>query len=184
MDSFPIGEALIKLTWLTFVFLFDRDGGLFDFCFLPIFQKFSRIALLIAICMDLLSAFSASATIIFFLMRVIWGIAMGITHAISISSIAHYDNYKHGYGIYVGLQFIVSGIALYIVPVYSDLIGVMGFFIGFAVLDFMAFLATKSLTTEHKHQASNNKTRSGLSAIVTVPALLAIIGFTLLKVRI
>ena len=145
------------------------------------FQKFSRIALLIAICMDLLSAFSASATIIFFLIRVIWGIAMGITHAISISSIAHYDNYKHGYGIYVGLQFIVSGIALYIVPVYSDLIGVMGFFIGFAVLDFMAFLATKSLTTEHKHPASNNKTKSGLSAIVTVPALLAIIGFTLFE---
>jgi predicted MFS family arabinose efflux permease len=81
----------------------------------------------------------------------------------------------------VGLQFIVSGIALYIVPVYSDLIGVMGFFIGFAVLDFMAFLATQFLTAEHKSLANNNKTKSGLSAIVTVPALLAIIGFTLFE---
>ena len=145
------------------------------------FQKVSRNALLIAVFMDLLSAFSAGATIIFFFIRVIWGIAMGISHAISISSIAHYDNYKHGYGIYVGLQFIVSGIALYIVPVYSDLIGVMGFFIGFAVLDFMAFLATQFLTAENKSLADNNKTKSGLSAIITVPALLAIIGFTLFE---
>jgi MFS family permease len=145
------------------------------------FQKVSRNALLIAVFMDLLSAFSAGATIIFFFIRVIWGIAMGVSHTISISSIAHYDNYKHGYGIYVGLQFIVSGIALYIVPVYSDLIGVMGFFIGFAVLDFMAFLATQFLTAEHKSLANNNKTKSGLSAIVTVPALLAIIGFTLFE---
>ena len=144
-------------------------------------QKISRFGLIIAIAIDLLSAFTAGATIIFFFIRIIWGIAMGVAHAASISSIAHYDNYKHGYGIYVGLQFIVSGIALYIVPVYSDLIGVTGFFIGFAVLDFFALLLTKFLTSEYNQPSREYKTKSGLGVIITVPAILAIIGFALFE---
>ena len=92
-------------------------------------RKLSRFTLIIAIFADLLSAFTAGTTIIFFLIRVIWGLAMGVAHASSVSSIAHYDNFKQGFGIYVGLQFIVSGIGLYIIPVYADIIGVTGFFI-------------------------------------------------------
>ena len=144
-------------------------------------QKLSRFTLIIAIFTDLLSAFTAGATIIFFLVRVIWGLAMGVAHASSVSSIAHYDNFKQGFGIYVGLQFIVSGIGLYIIPVYADIIGVTGFFIGFAVLDFVALIFTKYLGSDYNKPAKTKENNTSLGVMISVPAILAIIGFTVFE---
>tara|TARA_B100001057_G_C22770040_1_gene919193 strand:+ start:117 stop:1265 length:1149 start_codon:yes stop_codon:yes gene_type:complete len=144
-------------------------------------QKLSRFTLIIAIATDLLSAFTAGATIIFFLVRVIWGLAMGVAHASSVSSIAHYDNFKQGYGIYVGLQFIVSGIGLYIIPVYADIIGVTGFFIGFAVLDFIALIFTKYLGSDYNEPVKIDKNNTSLGVMFSVSAILAIIGFTVFE---
>ena len=144
-------------------------------------QKLSRFTLIIAIFTDLLSAFMAGTTIIFFLVRVIWGLAMGVAHASSVSSIAHYDNFKQGFGIYVGLQFIVSGIGLYIIPVYADIIGVTGFFIGFAVLDFVALIFTKYLGSDYNEPVQKNKNNTSLGVMISVPAILAIIGFTVFE---
>ena len=144
-------------------------------------QKLSRFTLIIAIFTDLLSAFTAGTTIIFFLIRVIWGLAMGVAHASSVSSIAHYDNFKQGFGIYVGLQFIVSGIGLYIIPVYADIIGVTGFFIGFAVLDFVALIFTKYLGSDYNEPVQKNKNNTSLGVMISVPAILAIIGFTVFE---
>ncbi len=144
-------------------------------------QKLSRFTLIIAIATDLLSAFTAGATIIFFLVRVIWGLAMGVAHASSVSSIAHYDNFKQGYGIYVGLQFIVSGIGLYIIPVYADIIGVTGFFIGFAVLDFIALIFTKYLGSDYSEPVKIDKNNTSLGVMFSVSAILAIIGFTVFE---
>ena len=144
-------------------------------------QKLSRFTLIIAIFTDLLSAFTAGATIIFFLVRVIWGLAMGVAHASSVSSIAHYDNFKQGFGIYVGLQFIVSGIGLYIIPVYADIIGVTGFFIGFAVLDFVALIFTKYLGSDYNEPVQKNKNNTSLGVMISVPAIMAIIGFTVFE---
>jgi MFS family permease len=144
-------------------------------------QKLSRFTLIIAIFTDLLSAFTAGTTIIFFLIRVIWGLAMGVAHASSVSSIAHYDNFKQGFGIYVGLQFIVSGIGLYIIPVYADIIGVTGFFIGFAVLDSVALMFTKYLGSDYNEPAKTNKNNTSLGVMISVPAILAIIGFTVFE---
>ena len=144
-------------------------------------QKLSRFTLIIAIFTDLLSAFTAGTTIIFFLIRVIWGLAMGVAHASSVSSIAHYDNFKQGFGIYVGLQFIVSGIGLYIIPVYADIIGVTGFFIGFAVLDSVALIFTKYLGSDYNEPAKTNKNNTSLGVMISVPAILAIIGFTVFE---
>jgi MFS family permease len=144
-------------------------------------QKLSRFTLIIAIFTDLLSAFTAGTTIIFFLIRVIWGLAMGVAHASSVSSIAHYDNFKQGFGIYVGLQFIVSGIGLYIIPVYADIIGVTGFFIGFALLDSVALMFTKYLGSDYNEPAKTNKNNTSLGVMISVPAILAIIGFTVFE---
>ena len=144
-------------------------------------QKLSRFTLIIAIFTDLLSAFMAGTTIIFFLVRVIWGLAMGVAHASSVSSIAHYDNFKQGFGIYVGLQFIVSGIGLYIIPVYADIIGVTGFFFGFAVLDFVALIFTKYLGSDYNEPVQKNKNNTSLGVMISVPAILAIIGFTVFE---
>jgi MFS family permease len=144
-------------------------------------QKLSRFTLIIAIFTDLLSAFTAGTTIIFFLIRVIWGLAMGVAHASSVSSIAHYDNFKQGFGIYVGLQFIVSGIGLYIIPVYADIIGVTGFFFGFALLDSVALMFTKYLGSDYNEPAKTNKNNTSLGVMISVPAILAIIGFTVFE---
>jgi len=140
-----------------------------------------RVALVIAILMDLISAFTANMIIVIFLVRILWGLAMGVAHASSISSIAHYENFKHGYGLYVGLQFIVSGLGLYLVPVYSDLIGVEGFFITFVIMDLIALYLTKFLQNKSEIIDKNSDTNSGIFVMLSMPALLAILGFTLFE---
>ena len=140
-----------------------------------------RVTLVIAILMDLISAFTANMIIVIFLVRILWGLAMGVAHASSISSIAHYENFKHGYGLYVGLQFIVSGLGLYLVPVYSDLIGVEGFFIAFVIMDLIALYLTKFLQNKSEIIDKNSDTNSGIFVMLSMPALLAILGFTLFE---
>mgnify|MGYP001156850565 CR=1 FL=1 len=140
-----------------------------------------RVSLIIATVMDLLSAFTVNMIIIFFLVRIVWGLAMGVAHASSISSIAHYENFKDGFGLYVGLQFIVSGLGLYLVPVYSDLIGVEGFFVGFVMMDLIALYLTKFLQNTGKNIEKNSDANSGIFVMLSLPALLAIIGFTLFE---
>ena len=144
-------------------------------------KQLSRVTLVIAILMDLISAFTANMIIIIFLVRILWGLAMGVAHASSISSIAHYENFKDGYGLYVGLQFIVSGLGLYLVPVYSELIGVEGFFIGFVIMDLIALYLTKFLQNKSEIIDKNSDTNSGIFVMLSVPALLAILGFTLFE---
>ena len=52
-------------------------------------KRLCRVALVIAILMDLISAFTANMIIVIFLVRILWGLAMGVANASSISSIAH-----------------------------------------------------------------------------------------------
>ena len=144
-------------------------------------KRLCRVALVIAILMDLISAFTANMIIVVFLVRILWGLAMGVAHASSISSIAHYENFKHGYGLYVGLQFIVSGLGLYLVPVYSDLIEVKGFFIAFVIMDLIALYLTKFLQNKSEIIDKNSDTNSVIFVKLSLPALLAILGFTLFE---
>ena len=89
-------------------------------------RKLCRIVLLVAIAADVASAFTAGDSSVFFATRIGAGLALGAAYIASVAAFARQDDYERGFGIFVTLQFIVSGLGLYIVPVYADVLGAKG----------------------------------------------------------
>ena len=102
---------------------------------------------------------------------------LGATYVAAVSSFARYDGYERGFGLYVTLQFIVSGLGLYLVPVYADQMGAMGLFGGFAVLDLLALGFARFLPAEPAASIGESESRSELKILLGLSALMAILGF-------
>ena len=101
-------------------------------------RKIAMMGVAAALVADAASAFFVGPTPTFFLLRIVSGIATTIAYVLAIASFARYDSFERGYGIFVTLQFIVSGLGLYILPVYSAELGVMGMYLLFALFDLLA----------------------------------------------
>jgi len=134
-------------------------------------------ALTIAIAADLASGFTAGSTMVFFAARIVAGIMLGVTYVAAVSSFARYDGFERGFGLYVTLQFIVSGLGLYVVPVYADQMGAMGLFGGFALLDFIALGFARFLPSEKADDSDNSESPNELKILLGLTAIMAILGF-------
>ncbi len=143
-------------------------------------RQIAIISLIIAIGAEIISAYSVGPTAWFFTIRTIAGIASGAAYVIAIAAIAREDNFERGYGIFVTLQFIVSGSGLYILPVYSADMGVEGMYFSFAALNLLALAFTSYISTtsavEKEKQVSLSEWRVILS-VVTIAAVLAFAFF-------
>ena len=140
-------------------------------------RRLSTWALTFAIAADLASGFTAGSTTIFFAARIVAGIMLGATYVAAVSSFARYDGFERGFGLYVTLQFIVSGLGLYVVPVYADQIGAMGLFGGFAVLDLLALGFARFLPSEKADDSGDAESRSELKILLGLTSIMAILGF-------
>ncbi len=144
-------------------------------------RNVATIALAIAALSDVVSAYTAGTTAAFFAARIIAGFALGAAYVSSVSSFARFDGYERGFGLFVTLQFIVSGLGLYVVPVYADVMGATGLFVLFAVLDGIALLLAQLLPSDRAADAVKHDSGSELKVLFTVSALLAIIGFAVFE---
>ena len=148
-------------------------------------RELSIWALSIAIVADLASGLTAGSTMIFFAARIVAGVMLGAAYVAVVSSFARYDGFERGFGLYVTLQFTVSGLGLYVVPVYADQMGAMGLFGGFAVLDLLAlgfarFLpSAKADDKVHDKAGHDGKAESPneLKILLGLSAIMAILGF-------
>lgn len=140
-------------------------------------RRLSTWALTFAIVADLASGFTAGSTTLFFAARIFAGIMLGATYVAAVSSFARNDGFERGFGIYVTLQFIVSGLGLYVVPVYADQLGAMGLFGGFAVLDLVALGFARYLPAERAADSGESESRTELSILLGLSAIMGIIGF-------
>lgn len=140
-------------------------------------RRLSTWALTFAIVADLASGLTAGSTTIFFAARIVAGIMLGATYVAAISSFARYDGFERGFGIYVTLQFTVSGLGLYVVPVYADQMGAMGLFGGFAVLDLLALGFARFLPAERADVGGDSESRNELKILLRLTAIMAILGF-------
>lgn len=143
-------------------------------------RKLCRIVLLLAIAADIASAFTAGDTTVFFAARIGAGLALGAAYVASVAAFARQDDYERGFGIFVTLQFIISGLGLYIVPVYADVLGAKGLFLLFAALDFVAFslvscMPSGSVATKEKDG------KSEFALLLKYSAVLAILGFAIFE---
>ena len=141
----------------------------------------TMLALVIAIVADSLSAAAAGETVVFFVARVVAGLGLGVSYAASVSSMARYEGYERGFGLFVTFQFLVSGLALYVLPVYAEQIGAGGLFFCFAVFDCIAMIFVRFLPLEKATAANASATASEIKALVKLGTLVAIFGFAIFE---
>jgi predicted MFS family arabinose efflux permease len=140
-------------------------------------RQLATFALVVAAIADLVSALTAGEVPVFFAARILAGLALGAAYVASVSSFARYDDFERGFGLFVTIQFIVSGLGLYVVPVFADDIGAVGLFSGFAVLDCLALLMAQFLPQAKPAEEAVGEFESELKILLTVSAVLAIFGF-------
>ena len=144
-------------------------------------RKVATWALAIAIVTDLLSAFSAGTNVMFFAARIGSGVVLGATYVAAVTAFARFDGFERGFGLYVTLQFIVSGLGLYVVPVYADQLGAEGLFGMFAVLDAIALLFASRLPSEKAAENKAPEASSELKILLSVTAIMAVLGFAMFE---
>lgn len=108
-------------------------------------RRTAMIALALALVFDIASALTAGEVFAFYLARFASGLMLGAAYVTSVSAFARLDGYERGFGLFVTLQFIVSGLGLYVVPVYADALGAVGLYTFFAVLDGIALFLARYL---------------------------------------
>jgi len=146
-------------------------------------KRVATFALVIASMADVASALTAGETPAFFAARIVAGIMLGSVYIACVSAFARQDEYERGFGLFVTLQFVVSGLGLYLVPVYADSLGAFGLFAGFAVLDILALLLARFLPDDRAADAESlhGDPVSELRILLATSALLAILGFTVFE---
>jgi predicted MFS family arabinose efflux permease len=144
-------------------------------------RQVATLALALAVIADLASAFTAGPTTTFLVVRTIAGVMLGAAYVTAATSFARYDDYERGFGLFVTLQFIISGLGLYLVPVYSDQLGASGLFLAFAALDLLALVLARHLPDEIAAEKRSDESRSELHVLLTLAAILGIVGFALFE---
>lgn len=145
-------------------------------------RRTATVALAIAVLADTASAWAAGPTAAFIAIRFATGVAIGAAHVAAISAFPRLPDFERGYGLFVTLQFIVSGLGLYLLPVYSAQLGAEGMFLSFAVLDFLALILARRLPAAVTVVAAPpGKRRSELAVLTSLATLFAILAFGLFE---
>lgn len=144
-------------------------------------RRVATVALSVAAVADIASALTAGEAAAFFGARILAGFALGAAYVASVSAFPRYDGYERGFGLFITLQFAISGLGLYVVPVYADVMGPVGLFAGFAVFDVLALLLAQALPSDKAATSVQSDSASELKILLTASALLAIAGFGLFE---
>ena len=143
-------------------------------------RRVATLALMVAIAADLASALTAGETVVFFVARITAGLALGSVYVATVTAFPRLDGYDRGFGVFVTLQFIVSGLGLYVVPVYADAMGAFGLFAAFAALDALGLLFVRALPDTASNVAADGQ-RSELGVLLSGAAIATIAGFAVFE---
>ena len=149
-------------------------------------RRVTALALLAAIVCDVTSGITAGDNQLFFAARAAAGMGLGVAYVAAASAFARYDDFERGYGLFITMQFIVSGLGLYIVPVYADELGTTGLFFGFVILELLALLmsvALPGLQSAPSQGVANDVEGqvSELGNLLTATAIFAVLGFAIFE---
>jgi predicted MFS family arabinose efflux permease len=144
-------------------------------------RRIAALGLCISILADTLSAFVATPNAWFLLLRFLAGLAAGAAHIAALTSFARHDNVERGYGLFVTLQFIVSGLGLYVLPVYAEEMGVKGMYLMFAALGVISLLLIRQLPGDAIRLQAAARQKSELAVLLATVTILAIVGYALFE---
>lgn len=140
--------------------------------------------LLLAAASDIASAHAAESLYPFLACRFVAGMGAGAAYTVVMAAFARLPEVDRGYGVFVTLQFIVSGLGLYILPVYSADLGFDGMFLAFAALEIAAVVLCLSLpgrsASPRQHDAQLPG-RTELQVLLAMATLLGVLGFAVFE---
>jgi predicted MFS family arabinose efflux permease len=144
-------------------------------------RRLAIAALAFAAVGDAVSAFAASETTLFLAIRFCTGLGTGAAYVAAVSAFARFDNCEQGYGVFITLQFIVSGLGLYLLPVFSASLGVTGMYLSFVGFDVLALLVARFLPGRAEVDATDADRPTELAVLFAAAAILAMLGFGLFE---
>ena len=142
-------------------------------------KKLSYVCLSIAVLIDIYCSLAVEPDFIFLASRFAIGVVATIANIAVYTSIASLKNYERGYGLFVMMQYSISGLGLYYLILYSESIGAMGLYQILALLNFLALLLVNQLPNLKNDQNADGNTKSEVTVLLSGVAFMAIIGFGL-----
>jgi predicted MFS family arabinose efflux permease len=140
-------------------------------------RRVATIALALAAAADLASALAVTQPIAFLCVRFLAGVGGGAAYTAAVAAFARYDQVERGYGLFVTLQFIVSGLGLYVLPIYSPHLGTFGMFGMIAAMDLVALLLARHLPGPAVVALRRAERGSEIRVLLSAATLFALLGF-------
>jgi MFS family permease len=144
-------------------------------------RRAAAAALLLAAGMDAVSAFSTGSETLFLLARFAAGVGTGAAYTCISAAFARYADLDRGYGLFVTLQFIVSGIGLYLLPVHASRLGTEGMFLSIAALEVLALALVWYLPGRAVLASPERVGRSERAVLLAPATLFAVASFGLFE---
>ena len=140
-------------------------------------KRLAYVCLFLAIFIDLYSSFNAKPEFYFLMIRFLLGTLITVANIAVYTSIASFQNYERGYGLFILMQYSLSGLGLYYLILYSDFLGVQGLYLSLAILDFIALLMVRNFPDLKMQPTSNQDSKSELKVLLTGATVFAVLGF-------
>ncbi len=137
----------------------------------------ATLGLSLAAVADVLSLLSTGWPALFLAARFLAGIGTGAAYTAALAAFARYEDTDRGYGIFITLQFIVSGLSLYFLPVYSSTLGTTGMFFILAGFDSAGVLLARYLPGKAIDERQTQGRASEMGVLMTTVAVSALLGF-------
>jgi predicted MFS family arabinose efflux permease len=141
------------------------------------FRNTAKISLILAIIIDLISAYFVHHGSLIIFIRFFAGIFYGMAHVSALSSFPRYSDYEKGYGLLYVTEFIMSAIGLYLLRVYSDFIGASGMYLIFATLCFIALFFVRELPQNTKDVKPKKSSKSETKLLLTILSLIVLFSY-------
>jgi predicted MFS family arabinose efflux permease len=143
-----------------------------------------RVAMLgfaLAAMSDFAAAFYLDQPAFFMTIRFLSGLGSGAAYTAVLASFARLPDMDRGYGMFVTLQFIISGFGLYLLPVYSGLLGTFGLFMGLAVLEVLGLALAVYLPGRPAGDVRRERSRTEIQVLLAAATITGTLGFALFE---
>ena len=140
-------------------------------------KQLAYISLSLAVILDIYCSYVVAPDFYFLIIRFFLGIMTTIANIAVYTSIASLKNYERGYGLFVLMQYSLSGVGLYYLILYADFLGVQGLYLFLATLNFIALLMIRSFPDLKAEPSPKKDSKSELKVLFTGVAFLAVFGF-------
>jgi len=149
-------------------------------------QKIAIGSLLLAAVSDFLSGYTGDNVYLFMAMRALAGLGQGAAYTAVMSSIARTGDPDRGYGMLMTMQFGISALGLYIIPIILPLAGIQGMFVGLSLMDVIGAVMAFQLLPRARSINNNVQDEGDLShvewkVIFSGGAIMVILGLCFLE---